>query len=265
MRKSLASGIVLLLATFASAQQPASVLIIQSTPGGAQVYVDDELRGTTSQQGRLRVSTLKLGKHVLQVSLSGYDDWQGDAALRPGQSLTKLVTLNQKAAAQTPRAEDPSLEAKNQLNDIMVWIRDHLEHPVVHVDFGQAFDVAHTYTIVLAGTGCGVSIHEDENFYNFASGAPSYNQFVDFSTTLGSLRPDVGRGQTGDGKPTLIVLAVNDMVFSNTYDNGGAGHTSAQRFFTLIFDTQSMRDRQAQAWRDAITACGGKAPKDNLY
>jgi hypothetical protein len=35
------------------------VLVVQSTPGGAQVCVDDELLGTTSPQGRLRIPVCK--------------------------------------------------------------------------------------------------------------------------------------------------------------------------------------------------------------
>jgi hypothetical protein len=99
-----------LLAPFGLSWQSVSVLIIQSAPGGTQVYVDDEPRGTTSQEGRLKISTLKPGKHLLRLSLSGYENWQGDILLKQGQPLTQSITLSQKAAAGNPQTVEPSLD-----------------------------------------------------------------------------------------------------------------------------------------------------------
>jgi hypothetical protein len=46
--------------TSTAAPPARQVLVIHSTPGGVQVYVDDELMGTTSHEGRLKISTLKI-------------------------------------------------------------------------------------------------------------------------------------------------------------------------------------------------------------
>jgi hypothetical protein len=75
------------------------VLVIRSTPGGAQVYVDDELVGTTSPEGQLKISTLKPGKHTLRLSLDGHSYGQGPFSLVAGKSLTKTVALTQQNAA----------------------------------------------------------------------------------------------------------------------------------------------------------------------
>jgi len=69
------------------------VLVVQSTPGGVQVYVDDELLGTTSPAGRLRISMLKPGKHTLRVALDGRSYGEGQITLVAGKSLTRTVTL----------------------------------------------------------------------------------------------------------------------------------------------------------------------------
>jgi len=47
------------------ASEPAKppVLIIESTPGGAQVYVDDEPVGKTSAEGRLKLTQLSPSEH----------------------------------------------------------------------------------------------------------------------------------------------------------------------------------------------------------
>jgi len=88
------------------------VLVIQSTPGGAQVYVDDEPLGTTSPEGRLRISTLKPGKHTLRLSLDGRSYGEGQFTLVAGKSLTKIVTLPEQAnALSQPQKAQPSPSA----------------------------------------------------------------------------------------------------------------------------------------------------------
>ena len=54
-------------------RQPAA-LMIQSTPGGAQVYVDGEFEGTTSSQGKLKIAVSEPGQHRIRLSLQGYRD-----------------------------------------------------------------------------------------------------------------------------------------------------------------------------------------------
>jgi WD40 repeat protein len=55
--------------------EPAT-LLIESTPGGAQVYVDDDFKGTTGSEGLLRVTPLALGHHRIRLSLQGYRDYE---------------------------------------------------------------------------------------------------------------------------------------------------------------------------------------------
>lgn len=87
----------------AASSQPAT-LLITSTPGGARVYVDDEPVGTTSSQGRLKLSTLAPGAHHLRLSLDGYLDHEQDAELIPEQTTTIELALSQ----QRPSVSAPS-------------------------------------------------------------------------------------------------------------------------------------------------------------
>jgi len=72
------------------------ILLIEATPGGAQVYVDDEPVGTTSSQGRLRLSQLAPGTRQLRLSHAGYRDYDQRVELAAGQ--TTQVTANLEAA-----------------------------------------------------------------------------------------------------------------------------------------------------------------------
>jgi len=65
-------------------------LIIECTPGGAQVFVDDELIARTSTQGRLKITTLTAGQHHVRVSLEGYRDFEQTTDL--AASGTTIVT-----------------------------------------------------------------------------------------------------------------------------------------------------------------------------
>src|SRR5208282_72148 len=51
-------------------------LKIQSQPGEAQVYINDEPKGMTSPAGDLRLSGLAPGTYRLRVTLTGYKTWE---------------------------------------------------------------------------------------------------------------------------------------------------------------------------------------------
>ena len=70
-------------------------LLVEVTPGGAQVYVDDEPKGTTSQAGRLKLTQLQPGQHTVRVSLEGYRDLEESVELTPGQTAQVAATLEQ--------------------------------------------------------------------------------------------------------------------------------------------------------------------------
>jgi hypothetical protein len=82
-----------------------AVLMVEVTPGGAQVYVDDEPIGTTSQSGRLKLSQLQPGAHSVRVSLAGYKDLEQSVDLAAGQTTNISSTLE--AAARAPVAPNP--------------------------------------------------------------------------------------------------------------------------------------------------------------
>ncbi len=91
-----------------AARPPApSTLELESVPGDVQVYVDDEFKGTTSKDGRLRVPLLAAGAHHLRFSLEGYQERDDQVDLVAGEDkrysvnleALKRVTLPQGVAA----------------------------------------------------------------------------------------------------------------------------------------------------------------------
>jgi hypothetical protein len=74
------------------------VLLIEATPGGAQAYVDDEPVGTTSSEGRLKLTRLAPGEHKVRLSLAGYRSYEQSVELSAGQTTTVAASLE---AAQT--------------------------------------------------------------------------------------------------------------------------------------------------------------------
>ncbi len=69
------------------------VLLIDSKPGGAQVYVDDEPVGKAGPEGRLKLSTLSAGQHRLRLSLEGYKDNEQSFEMRAGETVRMVVSL----------------------------------------------------------------------------------------------------------------------------------------------------------------------------
>jgi hypothetical protein len=80
------------------------VLLIEATPGGAQVYVDDEPVGTTSSSGRLKLSQLSPGEHSVRFSLPGHRDYETRVTLAAGETTPLTATLE---AARTSAAANP--------------------------------------------------------------------------------------------------------------------------------------------------------------
>jgi hypothetical protein len=87
------------------------VLLIEATPGNAQVYIDDEPKATTSAAGRVRFSQLAPGLHVVRLSLAGYRDYEQQVDLTAGQTSTVSATLQ---AAQTAQNSTSTNSGKTQ-------------------------------------------------------------------------------------------------------------------------------------------------------
>jgi hypothetical protein len=84
------------------------ILAIEATPGGAQVYIDDELKATTSPQGKVRFSQLGPGEHSVRLSVPGYTDYEQKVELKPGQTTNVYATLAAVKAATTPAYTPPA-------------------------------------------------------------------------------------------------------------------------------------------------------------
>jgi PEGA domain len=85
------------LATTPSAKAaPSSVgtLMLSTEPAGAQVYLDDQFKGITSEQeGKLVVGNVPAGTHRLGVSQAGHKDWAQSITVSPGEELNVQAKL----------------------------------------------------------------------------------------------------------------------------------------------------------------------------
>jgi hypothetical protein len=97
--------------TSPAAGSPA-VLVIQSSPGEGQVYVDDEPVGSTSREGRLKLTRFSPGNHQVRVSLSGYQDYEKTVSLTEGETAMLAATLQPVAPplADNPPQRPPAVE-----------------------------------------------------------------------------------------------------------------------------------------------------------
>jgi hypothetical protein len=72
---------------------PTGTLKIQSQPGEAQVYVNDEPKGMTSPGGELRLPGLAPGTYCLRVTLGGYKTWENSVTVTASETMAAFVTL----------------------------------------------------------------------------------------------------------------------------------------------------------------------------
>jgi len=68
-------------------------LKIQSQPGEAQVYINDEPKGMTSPAGELRLSGMAAGTYRLRVTLAGYKTWENPVTVTAGETVAPFVIL----------------------------------------------------------------------------------------------------------------------------------------------------------------------------
>lgn len=88
----------------AAAPPPAPpTLMLETTPPGAEVYVDEERVGKTSPEGKLKISTLQPGERRVRISAPGFDDLTRIVELTAGQTNTVAVAL----APQKPAVTEP--------------------------------------------------------------------------------------------------------------------------------------------------------------
>lgn len=71
----------------------APVLVINAKPGNAEVYVDDERRGQTSDAGTLKVTGLVPGTHRLRLTLPGYHSFEVNVQMTAGEVNTVVADL----------------------------------------------------------------------------------------------------------------------------------------------------------------------------
>jgi len=87
----------------------AATLRIRSRPGGATVWVDNEMRGVTDpEEGRLDIRGLRPGKRQLRAELAGYDPVEGTVELAAGQAMEMPLWLS-KSAGPPPAAAAPEI------------------------------------------------------------------------------------------------------------------------------------------------------------
>ncbi|MDP9262808.1 MAG: PEGA domain-containing protein [Acidobacteriota bacterium] len=72
---------------------PKPSLAIVSRPAGAEVYLNDERRGSTGPEGALKVPELPPGDYRVRATLKGYEDWSQEVRLRPGDEAKLEAAL----------------------------------------------------------------------------------------------------------------------------------------------------------------------------
>jgi hypothetical protein len=110
------------------AAQPSATLNIESEPGSADIYLSDEPKGTTSHEGKLRLTGLAPGTYRLRVSATGFQTWEKEIVAKPGEVQTVTVVLaaesgEKRAAAKAipaaPEAPKPKVVPGRPVEEIV--------------------------------------------------------------------------------------------------------------------------------------------------
>src|SRR4030095_3534388 len=87
-----------------------SRLLLSTTPGGAEGYVDDMLRGNSDAiRGKLLVEGLTAGLHSVRVLKEGFNEYRINVALEEGRQTDLQVAIPARATVAMPSAEDTAV------------------------------------------------------------------------------------------------------------------------------------------------------------
>jgi Protein kinase domain/PEGA domain len=82
-------------------------LLLNTTPGAAEVYVDDVLRGASdATRGKLLIDGLTAGLHGVRVLKEGYNEYRINVSLEEGRQTDLQVALPARATVAIPPAEN---------------------------------------------------------------------------------------------------------------------------------------------------------------
>jgi hypothetical protein len=89
----------------------APMLDLTSDPAGAQVFVDDEPVGRTDPEtGRLRLASLKPGRHRVRISSTGHEDLVREVVLADQPVALHGVLSASRTSAEVPEAPGPQAD-----------------------------------------------------------------------------------------------------------------------------------------------------------
>jgi hypothetical protein len=94
------------------------ILNVQSKPGEAQVYLNDELKAITSPEGKLRLPDLPPGTYKLRISLPGYQSWENQVDITTGENLTIFATLPEKPSSAPAESTTPTVDSRQQAAEV---------------------------------------------------------------------------------------------------------------------------------------------------
>lgn len=77
-------------------------ITVKTKPGEAQVYLNDEFKGTTSPEGELRMPDIAPANYNMRVSKERYQTWEDEVTVSSGETQTVFVTLTQTSRENVP-------------------------------------------------------------------------------------------------------------------------------------------------------------------
>ncbi len=86
----------------------ATALEVRSSPGHAQVYIDNVAHGQTSEGGELRIPNVAAGSHRIRITLDGYREDERQVELAAGRTAQVTVTLAKAELPANPLPPTPA-------------------------------------------------------------------------------------------------------------------------------------------------------------
>jgi len=213
--------------------QPAAagILKLQSKPGEAQVYLNDEPKGMTSTAGDLRLPGLAPGTYRLRLSLVGYRSWENSIDVAAGETKVIFAVLDAKPQppSVTLAANQTSISAGQSVT--LDWTSGNASQVDIEPEVGKVATTgtttvspreSTTYTITAIGEG---GVNTATAHVNVT---PAATEGV--STRLRAMRQEALAATTG-GIPIPGARVTEVKFFESGYDAPVLGQRTYQQSF----------------------------------
>lgn len=209
------------------------IIVVESSPSSAQVYVDNELKG----ESPLTVYNFPVGKHEVVVRKEGYEDFRKTITLEVGKTEEVSATLSEIMIATPKPAEKPVAEENKLMpkTDEKAALPSKLNKVNVNSSFITYYDFKNAMFTGTASASPDVFSSNYNTYLYFTAYSPATMRVLDKQIQ------DIKKEDCANAQDTIANLYTGQTLCVKTTNGnyaaiGGKWETSPSELYWVVFN-----------------------------